>query len=273
MNHTIHEWFIDFLSIHSGLSLTSGKAYLIESRLAPIIDESDSLASLDDIARKIREGDERLANRVVDAMTTNETLFFRDSRPFDLLFRTVIPEILQQVPAGKRLRIWSAACATGQEPFSIAMGLLDGFPDAKNRFEIVATDISSTAIKKARSGTYSSLEIKRGLPSTYRTKYFSGDSDSHQLSREVLDLVRFQEINLTNSFLGLGRFDVIFCRNVLIYFDADRKRNVLERMSSALTPAGYLFLNGSDGVGVTETLTPMSLDHVMVFRSSRALAR
>jgi chemotaxis protein methyltransferase CheR len=240
----------------SGLVLTPDKAYLLETRLGPLA-RKEGFATLVEFASAARvRRDERLLWAITDALTTNETFFFRDKTPFDTFREHVVPELSQRLK-GARARIWCAACSTGQEPYSLAITLqelrsLGRGIDA----EIVATDISERVLEKARSGLFSQFEVQRGLPVQHLVKYFEKAGDLWRVNDRTRAMVRFQPHNLLGDARALGRFDVVFCRNVLIYFDPGQKKTSLESIASAMTENGYLFLGAAETtMGVTEAFS------------------
>jgi chemotaxis protein methyltransferase CheR len=242
----------------SGLVLTADKSYLVESRLAPIA-RRDGFASIDDLISAIRlRRDSKMIDAVVDAMTTNETFFFRDKTPFDMLETVVFPELAAK-KRGQTIKIWCAAASTGQEPYSIAM-IAEAMAPRLNgcKVEIVATDISERCLEKARAGTYTQFEVQRGLPVQMLLKHFKKDGDAWKIDDRLKTNIRFRSMNLLDDFRALGRFDVIFCRNVLIYFDVPTKKRVLERMAHQVDGTGYLLLGAAETVlGITDTFKPV----------------
>jgi chemotaxis protein methyltransferase CheR len=245
-----------FLYERSGLSLEGNKLYLVESRLLPIARE----AGLPDLASLVSRltADRELAQSVIDAMTTNETFFFRDRVPFDKFRNVMLPQLLAGRAAERRLRIWCAACSTGQEPYSLAM-LLD--EEARRltgwTIEILATDLSRRAIESARQGLYSQFEVQRGLPITLLLRYFQRAGDRWQINEFLRSRVNFREFNLLSDYRALGTFDAIFCRNVLIYFDVPSKRDILARLSRTLAPDGFLLMGSAETViGLSDTFVP-----------------
>jgi chemotaxis protein methyltransferase CheR len=242
----------------SGLVLSSDKAYLVESRLAPIA-RRDGFPAIDDLVAAIRvRRDSKLTDAVVDAMTTNETFFFRDKTPFDIFETTILPELVARKRGGI-IRVWCAAASTGQEPYSLAM-IADAMGPRLGgcKLEIVGTDISERCVEKAKIGAYTQFEVQRGLPVTMLVKHFKKDGDTWRIDDKLKTNIRFRPMNLLDDFRGLGRFDVIFCRNVLIYFDTPTKKQVLERMSSQVEGPGYLLLGAAETVlGVTDTFKPV----------------
>jgi len=247
------------LKERSGLVLSSDKEYLLESRLAPIVRRRD-LGSLGGLVAQLRgEGAEALIAQVVEAMTTNESFFFRDKIPFDQFSATVMPALLASRARVRRIRIWCAAAATGQEPYSLAMCLKEmGATLAGWRVEIVATDLSLEVLEKAAAGIYSQFEVQRGLPVRLLIKYFAQCGDTWQVSPEIRAMVTFRPFNLLRDFTELGAFDVVFCRNVLIYFDRATKIDVLERTARAMPQDGYLVLGAAETlVGLTDAFRPL----------------
>lgn len=231
---------------HSGIVLDDSKHYLLESRLSPIV-RDEGLHDLNALCLLLRRhGPSPLRNRVIEAMTTNETLFFRDVAPFQALRQEILPEGLRTC-GSRPLRIWSAASSTGQEAYSIAMVASElGLGLGKSRLEILGTDLSEEVIARAREGVYTQLEVSRGLPAAMLVKCFTRKGMSWQLHDSIREMVRFQKLDLRNGVRALGRFDVVFCRNVLIYFDLDTKRTVLSQIYDALSPNGYLFLGAAE---------------------------
>jgi chemotaxis protein methyltransferase CheR len=230
----------------SGIVLDDGKDYLIEARLLPVAMEH-GLKSLDDLCLKLRLlSDISLQRKVVEAMTTNETYFFRESTHFDALRSYVIPALLELRRAEQKLAFWSAASSTGQEAYSLAMLLCEMGLDSWD-LRIVATDISSPVLERATSGIYNRVEIERGLPPALRAKYCTQRSDdSWEVKPMVRRMTTFQLFDLRFNIRARGPFDVVFCRNVLIYFDPITKSRIVEDIHTALKPGGYLFLGGSE---------------------------
>jgi len=246
-----YEFLRKLLKDRSGLLLSSDKQYLIESRLLPLARKA-GLSGIGDLVQKIKTGAEPLIVDVVEAMTTNETFFFRDKVPFDHVRDTVLPNLLKVRANRKSLRIWCAAASTGQEPYSLAMLLKDALP-AGWRAEIVATDLSLEVLEKAKAGIYSQFEVQRGLPIQLLVKHFKQIGDVWQLNPDIRAMVRFQQTNLLQDFSHFGIFDIIFCRNVLIYFDQPTKIDVFGRMQKVNEPDGYLFLGAAETViGLTD---------------------
>ena len=248
------------LKERSGLVLTEDKVYLLESRLTPIARQK-GMETLDDLIAEVRSRrQEELLNEITEAMTTNESFFFRDNTPFDHLRDKVLPELIQKRSTQRRLRIWCAAASTGQEPYSIAMILKEMETKLQGwTVEIVGTDLSNQVLDKARAGLYSQFEVQRGLPIKLLIKYFTQVGEMWQLSDELRRMVSYRPFNLLDSFSLLGSFDVIFCRNVLIYFDQKTKTEVLDRMRNQISDDGTLFLGAAETVlGVTEKFKPVA---------------
>lgn len=245
------------LRTKSGLALGPGKEYLLESRLPPVA-KAYGFLSVNELVATLRAGPHRdLIKAVCDAMTTGETFFFRDTIPFDMLRTTILPELADRCRrAGRALRIWSSAASTGQEAYSIAMLLADmGVQMSGVRVDLVATDFAAHALNRARRGMFTQIEVQRGLPERYLRQFFISTPDGYRLADDIRRRVAFRELNLLESFRSLGQFDVVLCRNVLIYFDTMTKKDVLDRLSAALMPGGYLFLGATEtAFGLTERL-------------------
>ena len=252
------------LKERSGLVLSQDKQYLVESRLMPVARRAglDSLSTL--VHNLKRQDAEPLIVEAVEAMMTNETFFFRDRLPFDHIRDTIVPALMQARAAQKRIRIWCAAASSGQEPYSLAMVLKDmmalkdmGTSLAGWRIDILATDLSAEVLEKAKTGLYSQFEVQRGLPIQLLIKHFTQTGDCWQLSPEIRAMVQFRAFNLLNDFGTLGTFDVVFCRNVLIYFDQDAKVAVLDRLVRQIERDGYLVLGAAETVvGLTDQFKP-----------------
>jgi len=243
MNSDEFEFFATFLRQRSGISLDANKAYLIESRMLSLIEER-GIGSLSTLVAQLRsESDPILEDRVVDEMTTNETAFFRDVRPFDMLTDYMIPALLESRSTERRLQIWSAGCSTGQEPYCIAMTLKENFPQLADwTVNIVATDICETAIEQAQEGSYSQLEVNRGLPQEMLDKYFTKSGVRWKLDKDLREMVEFRKLNLIAPITDIPAADIVFIRNVLIYFDLDLQRETLSRVRSLMNPRSYLVL-------------------------------
>jgi chemotaxis protein methyltransferase CheR len=252
-----YEYLRKLLKDRSGLDLSADKQYLIESRLLPLSRKS-SLAGISELVQKMKGGSAAIIDQVVEAMTTNETFFFRDKVPFDHFRESIMPEILRARAGRKSIRIWCAAGSTGQEPYSLAMCLKEmSAALAGWRVEIIATDLSQEVLEKSRAGIYSQFEVQRGLPIQMLVKYFKQVGEFWQINAEIRAMVQHRQLNLLNDFSGLGAFDVIFCRNVLIYFDQDTKINIFNRLAKTTEQDGFLVLGAAETVvGLTDAFKP-----------------
>ncbi|WP_213769406.1 protein-glutamate O-methyltransferase CheR [Bradyrhizobium sp. dw_78] len=266
-----YEFLRRLLKDRSGLDLSVDKQYLVESRLIPLARKA-GLPGIAELVQKLRAGGaETLTVDVVEAMTTNETFFFRDKIPFDHLRQTILPDLLQARANRRSLRIWCAASSTGQEPYSIAMclkeisSMLTGW-----RVEILATDLSQGVLEKSRAGIFSQFEVQRGLPIQMLVKYFTQNGELWQINADIRAMVQHRQLNLLHDFSNLGTFDVIFCRNVLIYFDQETKAGVFNRLARSLEPDGYLLLGAAETVvGLTDAFRPYP-ERRGLYRSSAA---
>lgn len=255
------EQFRVFLEKASGIQLGENKQYLVASRLNRLM-EQQGVKSLGELTQRIQAQPRGgLRDQVVDAMTTNETLWFRDSYPFEVLKQRVLPELLKANP-GQRLRIWSAACSSGQEPYSLAM-TLDEFErtnpgQLRAGAQILATDLSSSMLNACRTAEYDSLAIARGLSSERLQRYFDETTSGRWTVKSAIkSRIEFRPLNLLESYAPLGRFDVVFCRNVLIYFSPELKKDILRRIHATLKPGGYLFLGASEALNGLSDLYQM----------------
>jgi chemotaxis protein methyltransferase CheR len=252
-----YDYLRKLLKERSGLTLSAEKQYLAESRLLPVA-RRHGLGNLAELVGKLKLPTPALATEVVEAMTTNETFFFRDKIPFEHLRDTVIPALVA-ARRDKRIRIWCAAASTGQEPYSIAMTLKAmGAQLAGFRVDILATDLSGEVLERAKNGIYTQFEVQRGLPIQLLVKYFSQVGETWQVAPELRGMVQFRPLNLLNDFTPLGSFDLVFCRNVLIYFDQPTKTSVLNRLARQMPADGYLLLGAAETVvGLTDAFKPM----------------
>ncbi|MEZ0169675.1 protein-glutamate O-methyltransferase CheR [Microvirga sp. TS319] len=246
-----------FLKTRSGLALSVDKRYLVESRLASVCTRF-KVESLSRLIWEIKSGrSPAIEIAAIEAMTTNETFFFRDKAPFDLFQDVLIPRYLKDRAAGRRLRIWCAAASTGQEPYSLAMLLKEASARMPGwHVDIIATDISNDVLERARAGIYNQFEVQRGLPIRLLVKYFTQKGEQWQIAPEIRSMVDFRYLNLIEDFSRLGQFDIVYCRNVLIYFDAPTKAHVLRRIAQSMTPDGSLVLGASETIlGITDALS------------------
>ena len=253
----------------SGLILAPEKSYLLESRLTPVARKfgMTTLEELADSLRRMPKDDLVLA--IIEALTTNETFFFRDTKPFDIFKDYVLPPLLESRATQKKLRIWCAAASSGQEPYSIAMILKEMSAKLAGwNIEIVGTDISRDILKKAGDGRYSQFEVQRGLPIQLLLKYFKQDGDAWAISDDIKKMVTYKYFNLLDNITSLGKFDVIFCRNVLIYFDRETKGKILDQAATMMPNDGTLFLGGAETVlGITEAFKPVAGQRGIYVRS------
>lgn len=236
------------LEARTGIALGADKQYLAESRLAPIM-RAHGFPHISELVDAFeRDDDSPLVQKVIDAMTTNETLFFRDRTPFESFRAQILPSLLEARHADRSLRFWCAACSTGQEAYSLAMTLDQEARSLRGwTLDILATDLSTTAIETARTGSYSQFEVQRGLPTGHLLRYFHRKDESWRINEHLRARIEFRGFNLLSDFAPLGKFDVIFCRNVLMYFEPETRRAILDRLDQALNPGGYLFLGASEG--------------------------
>ena len=246
----------------SGLAIGPDKLYLLESRLAPLLREH-ALTDLDALAARLRGGGAApLERAVVEAMTTNESSFFRDDKPFAHVRTLALPRLHAQRPHGAKLRFWSAAASTGQEAYSLAMIVAESRGQLGNRpIEIVGTDLARDPLTRARDGFYTQFEVQRGLTVQMLLKYFKKDGGNWRIADALREMVAFREWNLLGDLRPLGMFDVVFCRNVLIYFDPPTKARALEAIARQMAPDGLLYLGGAETVlGITERFAPVAGD-------------
>ncbi|WP_111496342.1 MULTISPECIES: CheR family methyltransferase [Marinobacter] len=267
-----YDAFKTFLQDACGILLGENKQYLVKSRLRKILEEN-GFDTLGGLVKQLQRPRDPLRQVVIDAMTTNETLWFRDTHPFRILTERLLPELAEQ-KGGQPLRIWSAACSTGQEPYSIAMAI-DEFRRLKpgklrGDVKITATDISRSVLDVARKGEYEMLAIGRGLsPERQRNFFAPSPSGGWQIKPAIKSMVEFKELNLLERYM-LGKFDLVFCRNVLIYFSADLKKDILTRMHGALSPGGYLILGASESLnGLPEYYEMVQCQPGIIYRAKK----
>ncbi len=243
------DFLIDLLKKRSGLALTHDKAYLLESRLTPIA-RAQGCADLSALVQKLKfNPPQELLTEITEAMTTNESSFFRDSKPFDDFKNIVIPQVMAQAGARRKIRLWSAACSTGQEAYTLGITWLEDIAP-KNpgwQLEMVGSDLAQKVVDKAKQGQYSQFEVQRGMPIKLLMKYFKPQPDTTwMVGDQVKTLVQFKLQNLLESYASLGKFDVVFCRNVLIYFDEPTKAKVIDQICNSMEPKGYLYLGSTE---------------------------
>ncbi|MEZ2346833.1 protein-glutamate O-methyltransferase CheR [Terriglobus sp. RCC_193] len=259
-----------WIHISSGIVLDAHKSYLLESRLAPVI-EREGMRSIDDLCMHLRQGTPGLSRKVVEAMTTHETLFFRDTTPFEILRKTIVPQLLVTRPRGHKINIWSAAASSGQEAYSLAMILIE-CGVAPGEVSILGTDLSEKVLERARLATYGKFEVSRGLPADYLARYFQLHHDAnglpeYQLRDIIRQMVRFEPLDLRANFRGRGPFDIIFCRNVLIYFDTKTKEDILREMRSVMSRGSFLLLGAAETIGSVEGFQRVHMDDAIAYVS------
>lgn len=240
--------FRRYLEEHSGIVLGENKHYLVTSRLSRLMREF-GVADFKTLMRQlIGERNSKLHEQIVDAMTTNETLWFRDSYPFEVMKQVILPEFSSKRLS--QLRIWSAACSSGQEAYSISITLQEYLSNKPGSLpagiQIIGTDISATMLREANAALYDNMSLARGMSDERRQRYFIQRGDKWEVRPEIKQRASFREMNLLNSYSPLGRFDIVFCRNVLIYFSSQMKSDILNRIAKTMNPGGYLFLGGSE---------------------------
>jgi chemotaxis protein methyltransferase CheR len=253
----------------SAIVLDEGKERLVEARLASLVREHGALSITDLISRLKNQPYGPLHRQVVEAMTTNETSFFRDLLPYEALRKVLIPELMQKRETERRLTIWSAASSTGQEPYSLSMMLRDHFPTMVNSWavNILGTDISSEVLKRARLGNYSQLEVNRGLPAALLVKYFHKEGVYWRINDDIRKMVEFREMNLAEPWPPIPQADIIMLRNVLIYFDVETKKLILSRIRQVLRPDGYLFMGGAETtLNLDNAYEPVQIDKTVCYR-------
>jgi chemotaxis protein methyltransferase CheR len=258
--------FADYIHRISGIYYDQKKAYLFETRLGPLLEETGLSSYLELYHKAKADGNKFIEKKIIDAITTNETLFFRDSSPFELLRNKILPDLIdaRTVNSSGRLptpiRIWSAACSTGQEVYSTAIVLKELLPDLRKfNIRLLGTDISDEAVKKASYGEFSKFEVERGLAPDKLQKYFSSSGEIWKIRDEIRSMVTFKKINLTRSFQALGKFDIVLCRNVAIYFSPEDRRNLFEKLADILEPDGVLIIGSAESLsGVCTLFEPRS---------------
>ncbi len=248
-----------YLKKSSGLIIDEAKIYLLESRLMPLVQEF-KLSSIDELAHKVGAGvDQNILQSVMEAMTTNETSFMRDMKPFQRFEKIILPYLMEKRAEQKKLRIWCAACSSGQEPYTLAMLLKERQAKLTDwSIDIVASDISQKIVDKARAGIYTQFEVQRGLPVTMLVKYFKQEGENWHINDDIKKMVRYQTTNLLEPFTMLGKFDLILCRNVLIYFDKPDKSDVMNRLAKSTADDGFLMLGAAETVlGLSDAWKPL----------------
>jgi chemotaxis protein methyltransferase CheR len=262
------EYLRHFLAEHSAILLDETKGYLAESRLSPLAYREGATSAQDLIARMRRSSFGELHRKVLDAMMNNETWFFRDHVPFEALRRVIIPELIAERAATRRLTFWSAASSSGQEAYSIAMTIAEDFGGLPGwTISIIGTDLSTAILERARAGRYSQLEINRGLPAKYLARYFTREGNDWVISPSIRSMVEFRELNLTEPWGVLPKFDAVFFRNVLIYFQVETKRQIFGRLISAMKPDAYLMLGTAETTyGLSDSFARIAWEKTAYYR-------
>lgn len=270
-----YEYIRELVRGRSGIILDPGKEYLVESRIAPLM-RQEGIKSSDELVQKMRTGALALSLqcKVVEAMTTNETSFFRDIHPFDALRDSVIPELVRRRADSKSINIWCAASSSGQEPYTIAMLIRENFGHLIQqgwRFNMVATDLSGDMVRRCRTGKYSQLEINRGLPAALMVKYFKKHGMEWEIDESLRKMIDYREMNLTHEWPGITNIDVVFMRNVLIYFSLETKRQILAKVRRVMRPDGYLFLGGAETtINIDEAYDRVQIVKTGIYQARRA---
>ncbi|MFL5062131.1 MAG: CheR family methyltransferase [Xanthobacteraceae bacterium] len=268
-----YDYLRKLLKDRSGLTLSADKQYLVESRLLPVARKA-GVEGLGGLVQKLKSsGAEPLIVEVVEAMTTNESFFFRDKIPFDHFRNAIMPALLASRAGQRQIRIWCAAASTGQEPYSLAICLKEMASELAGwRIEILGTDLSMEVLEKAKAGIYSQFEVQRGLPIQMLVKHFTQVGEMWQIAPELRAIVQYKPLNLLHNFSQLGAFDVVFCRNVLIYFDQPTKTKILEKISRVMPHDGVLYLGGAETVlGVTDKFAPMPSQRGIYVHAAQAV--
>ena len=268
INGTDFEYISQLVRDRTGIVLTKDKRYLVESRLAPLLKNAqvDSIKKF--VALLRQENSTFLHDFVIEAMVTTETSFFRDNYPFQALSNFLLPELIKKRKDKECLDIWCAACSSGQEPYSIAMLLQEYFPHLLSwQINLLASDISASILARSRTGCYSYHEISRGLSKTLLNKYFLAQDKSWQLKAEILSMVEFRQLNLTEPWFPMAQMDIIFLRNVLIYFDVEMKQSILAKVQRLLHPQGYLFLGaGETTINLNPAFEPVQVGKAVCYQ-------
>lgn len=247
------QYFVDYIQKNCGLVIQESQLYLLENRLMPIMHQY-KIATLNDVVERLKKNDASFSQIIIEALVTHESSFFRDKKIFDFFTQEILKELYPKITQGSPINIWSAACSSGQEPYSIAM-LIKEFvqkaipitPLSSSLTYILATDISEKILEKAKVGSYSHFEVQRGLPAAFLIKYFKKEEDDWRISKELRDLIKFENYNLVHPVKIISEtFHVIFCRNVLIYFNESDKLKVVQHLCSHLKLGGYLILGSSE---------------------------
>lgn len=270
-------YICDVVRREAAIVLEPGKEYLVENRLQPVA-KRHGLADVTELVGRLRIGDTTMLGAVVDALTTNETSFFRDGHPWDSMRDHVLPELFEKRQATKTINIWFAAASSGQEPYTLAMILRQHFATELESYRVrmIGTDISPSMIERCRQGRFSQIEVNRGLPARLLMEYFERDGISYVIAPELRSMIEFDELNLStpHSWGWLPTFDLIFVRNVLIYFDVETKGRILENMVRQMAPDGSLFLGSTETtINITDALIPVQVGPSTCYRNAKELSR
>lgn len=268
ISHADFQFVKKLVQERAAIMLEAGKEYLVASRLNTLAHEERMASHVELIAELRSRPTPRLSQRIVEAMTTNETSFFRDARPFDALRTDIVPDLIVKRQASKSLTVWCAACSSGQEPYTIWMVLQDHFPELANwRVKIIGTDLSTEVLAKARAGAYSQLEVNRGIPTSVLVKHFERDGVHWKINAEAHKSVEFRELNLIATWPTMPKPDIVFLRNVMIYFDVPTRKRILAKVANLMAPDGYLFLGaGETTINIHPSFQRVELDRAGCFR-------
>ncbi|MBM4246977.1 MAG: protein-glutamate O-methyltransferase CheR [Deltaproteobacteria bacterium] len=275
LSATDFEYVRNLVKERSAIILEPSKTYLVDSRLTPIV-RKQNLGSLGDLVARLRnERFGELHRSVIEAMTTNETSFFRDVHPFEVFKKKILPDLIAKRSGERALTVWCGACSSGQEPYSIAMLMRESFPElAAWRTQIIATDLSTEILDRAKRGTFSQLEVNRGLPAPMLVRYFTRNGPEWQVCDQVRKMITFRELNLIDAWPSMPRADVVFLRNVLIYFDIPTKKSILAKVRQVMRPEGYLFLGGAETtMNLDDAFERMQFDKTGCYRIRDAAER
>ncbi len=258
----------DIVRRHSAVVLDAGKEWFVESRLAPLAEGLGLESAGELIARARVRPSGSLHREVIEALMTNETLFFRDYYPFDALRRVLLPQLMETRASERRINFWSAACSSGQEPYSVGMLIRDGFPSlAEWNVQILATDISSSMVARAKVGEYNQIEMNRGLPAAMLVRYFEQQSKHWRIGERIRRMVDFRVMNLAEPWPSLPSMDVVFLRNVLMYFDQETKKAILEKVRRLLRPDGWLLLGSAETtLNIHPAFEPVKIERAICYR-------
>ncbi|TXR55050.1 CheR family methyltransferase [Quadrisphaera setariae] len=257
----------DLVRRESAIVLAPGKEYLVEARLLPLARKAGAAGVAELVEKARRHPDRATTQKIVEALTTNETSWYRDGDPFSQLGTTVFPQLLASRPAGEKLRVWSAASSSGQEPYTIAMVASETIPGGSSRLAITATDLSVEMVERTRAGRFSQLEVNRGLPAPMLVRHFSRAGAEWEVAPALRAMVTASQLNLAQPFPRMGPFDVVFLRNVLIYFDVPTKQDILRRIRAVMKPDGWLFLGAAETtLGVDTAWERVALGRTSAYR-------